>query len=523
MQFRMTGIGKDCAAPGSQVQPRVLRRVVRPDCIAWAEPVALPEKTDIRALLLVSERKRMNARPRTFGELKASEYPAFTVRDEMRKNLIRKLKSGEKIFPWLQGFEDTVVPQLVHAVLAGHDIILLGERGQAKSRILRALPTLLDDEIPVVKGSEINDSPFAPISLEARERLARDGDRTEIEWIGRDRRYGEKLATPDVSTADLIGEIDPVKVAEGRYLADERTIHYGIIPRTNRGIFAINELPDLPEKVQVALFNVLEERDFQIKGYRIRLPLDIMVVATANPEDYTNRGRIITPLKDRYESLVRTHYPLDRETEAAIIEAEQSRPVIGAMRASVPRYLLDIVAEFSRQAREHPAVDQRSGVSVRLSIANYETLVAAAEKRALLLGEEAAVPRISDLDNLAASSLGKLEFEMRGDDGDPMELFRKILGKAVLRVFGEWFELEQLHEVIAAFRQGWGVEVGETMPSADYVQGLDEIKGLRAAVEKAGAVASGEIAAAVEFIFEGLHLSGKLNKEVSEKGTTVYR
>ncbi len=464
----------------------------------------------------------MHTRPRTLGELKASEYPALSVRDEMRKNLIRKLRAGEKIFPWLQGFEDTVIPQLVNAILAGHDIILLGERGQAKSRILRALPTLLDDEIPIVKGSEVHDSPFTPVSFEAKERVAKNGDHTEIEWIGRDERYGEKLATPDVSTADLIGEIDPVKVAEGRYLADERTIHYGLIPRSNRGIFAINELPDLPEKVQVALFNVLEERDLQIKGYRIRLPLDIVVVATANPEDYTNRGRIITPLKDRYEALIRTHYPLERDTESAIVESESAQPPYGSVKASVPKYMRDIVTEFSRQARQHPQVDQRSGVSVRLSIANFETLVAAAEKRALLLGEESAVPRISDLDNLVSSTLGKLELEYKGEDGEPSDIFSKIMSKAIHQVFSEWFELDQLLEVIQAFRQGWGVEVSDTMPSADYVQGQDEIRGLKAAVEKTGARTAPEIAAAVEFIFEGLHLNGKLNKEQSGKGT-VYK
>ncbi len=464
----------------------------------------------------------MQARPRTLGELKASEYPALPVRDEMRKNLIRKLRAGERIFPWLQGFEETVVPQLVNAILAGHDIILLGERGQAKSRILRALPTLLDDEIPAVKGSEIADSPFAPVSLEARERVAKDGDRTEIEWIGRDRRYGEKLATPDVTTADLIGEIDPVKVAEGRYLADERTIHYGLVPRCNRGIFAINELPDLPEKVQVALFNVLEERDIQIKGYRIRLPLDIIVVATANPEDYTNRGRIITPLKDRYEALVRTHYPQDRATESAIIDAEAARPPAGALKAVIPLYMRDIVAEFSRQARTHPMIDQRSGVSVRLSIANYETLAAAAEKRALLGGEETAVPRISDLGSLASSSIGKLEFEYKGEDGDPVDVFNKIMAKAVHQVFAEHFQTDELQEVIASFRQGWGVEVSDQMPSAEYVQGLDEIKGLKAAVARLAPQSPGETAAAVEFIFEGLHLHGKLNKEQTRKGT-VYK
>lgn len=473
----------------------------------------------------------MHARPRTLGELKASEYPALSVRDEMRKNLIRKLKAGEQIFPWLLGFENTVVPQLINAILAGHDIILLGERGQAKSRILRALPTLLDDEIPVVKGSEVNDSPFAPISYEARERVQKDGDKTELDWVGRDHRYGEKLATPDVSTADLIGEIDPVKVAEGRYLADERTIHYGLIPRTNRGIFAINELPDLPEKVQVALFNVLEERDIQIKGYRIRLPLDIIVVATANPEDYTNRGRIITPLKDRYEALVRTHYPMERSIESSIVENEQVRPPFGAVKVAVPRYMRDIVTEFSRQARQHPHVDQRSGVSVRLSIANYETMIASAEKRALLLREDLAVPRISDLDSLASSTLGKLELEYKGEDSNPQEILGKIMDKAIHQVFGEWFELDQLQEVIQSFKQGWGVEVSDSMSSADYVQGQDEIKGLRAAVEKiagmtgdksAGAPAPAEIAAAVEFIFEGLHLNGKLNKESTGKGT-VYK
>ncbi len=461
-------------------------------------------------------------KPRTVGELKASEYQAVPVREEMKRNLIRKLRAQETLFPGIEGYADTAVPQLVNAILAGHNILLLGERGQAKTRIIRSLASLLDEWIPALKGSEINDSPYAPVSRDGKDRLAKDGDRCEIAWIGREERYAEKLATPDVTAADLIGEIDPIRVAEGRYLADERTIHFGLIPRTNRGIFAINELPDLPEKVQVSLFNVLEERDLQIKGYKIRLPLDVLIVATANPEDYTNRGRIITPLKDRYDALIRTHYPRERKIEVAVMEAERARVGQGPP-VRVPEFIREIVAEFTAQARRHPGIDQRSGVSVRVSISNYESIIANAERRALLTGEAEVAPRITDLRAILPSTLGKIELEYTGDDLNEAEVVEKILQKAVHAVFAERFNLEELSGVVAAFHEGWGVEVSDEMPSAGYLQGMDDIKGLRPAVAKLVPEGTpGLIASAIEFILEGLHLNNKLNKEVKD-GSVVYR
>ena len=461
---------------------------------------------------------------KTLGELKASEYQAAPIREEMRRNLIRKLRAREKLFPGVYGYEETVVPQLVNAVLAGHNILLLGERGQAKTRIIRSLTSLLDEWIPVIAGSEVNDSPFDPISSDGRERLSKEGDKLAIAWVSREERYAEKLATPDVSTADLIGEIDPIRVAEGRYLADERTIHFGLIPRTNRGIFAINELPDLPEKVQVALFNVLEERDVQIKGYKVRLPLDVMVVATANPEDYTNRGRIITPLKDRYDALIRTHYPRERSLEEQVIEGERHELSVPGMTQKVPEFMRKIVAELTGQARRSPAIDQRSGVSVRVSIANFESLLANAERRAILCEETEIVPRISDLRALVPSTMGKVELEYTGEEMSESELIGELLQKAIHTVFNETFKPQDLTEVVTAFNEGWGVEVSDEMPSAEYQQGVDQIKGLRAAVAKLVGKddSPGLTASAIEFILEGLHLSNKLNKEIKD-GSVVYR
>src|SRR4249919_1801736 len=301
--------------------------------------------------------------PGTLGELRASGWASVPVKEEIRANAVTKIAAGEPLFDGVLGYEDTVLPQLENALLAGHDIIFLGERGQAKTRIIRSLTTLLDEWMPIVAGSEINDDPYRPVSHHARLLVAERGDETPIEWVHRERRYGEKLATPDTSIADLIGEVDPIKVAEGRYLSDELTIHYGLVPRTNRSIFSINELPDLAERIQVGLLNVLEERDVQIRGYKVRLPIDLMLVASANPEDYTNRGRIITPLKDRFGAQIRTHYPLETELEMAIIDQE-ARALTGAgLQVSVPDFMTEIVAEISQLARRSPHVNQRSGVS----------------------------------------------------------------------------------------------------------------------------------------------------------------
>ncbi|MEC7666472.1 MAG: sigma 54-interacting transcriptional regulator, partial [Actinomycetota bacterium] len=336
--------------------------------------------------------------PATLGALRESGWVSRPVKEEVRENAVASISVGMPLFEGVLGYEETVMPQLENALLAGHDVIFLGERGQAKTRMIRSLVGLLDEWMPVVAGSEINDDPYAPVSRHARDLMAEHGDETPIAWVHRSERYGEKLATPDTSIADLIGEVDPIKVAEGRYLSDELTLHYGMVPRTNRGIFAMNELPDLAERIQVGLLNVLEERDIQIRGHRVRLPLDIMLVASANPDDYTNRGRIITPLKDRFGSQIRTHYPLEVDLEYSIMQQEATTTSVGGVTVEVPDYLGLVVAEFSHLARASSHVNQRSGVSVRLSVANYESLAANALRRGLRAGENPVVARVDDLD-----------------------------------------------------------------------------------------------------------------------------
>ena len=349
-------------------------------------------------------------KPKTIGALRCSHYRALTVREELRKNLISILKKGGPLFPGIVGFEDTVIPQLENAILAGQDMVLLGERGQAKSRLIRHLVNLLDEEIPIIAGCEINDDPYKPICKACQDRVRQGGDEVDIDWLPRDPRYSEKLATPDISIADLIGEVDPIKVAEGRYLSDELTIHYCLVPRTNRGIFSINELPDMAERIQVGMFNLMEERDVQIKGYRISMPLDVYVVATANPEDYTNRGRIITPLKDRYGAQIQTHYPRTIEDEITIMEQERSH-FPNETDIITPQYMKQIIAEITALARRSPDINQRSGVNVRVSISNYETLVSNALRRAIIQGEKKVSPRITDLPYIVASFVGKIELE----------------------------------------------------------------------------------------------------------------
>src|SRR5215212_8203149 len=374
------------------------------------------------------------AKPRTIGELRRSGYQVLSVKEEMRKNLMRRLREGGPLFPGIIGYDDTVIPQVENAILSGQDIIFLGERGQAKTRIARSLIQLLDDEVPIIAGSEINDNPYAPISALGRKMAEEMGDNLPIEWIPRETRYGEKLATPDITIADLIGEIDPIKVAEGRYLSDEETIHYGLIPRTNRGIFVINELPDLAERIQVGLLNILEERDVQIRGHKIRLPLDVYLVASANPEDYTNRGRIITPLKDRAGSQIRTHYPRTVEHEIEIMEQERMVFSDNGIEVTIPQYMREIVAELTHLARKHPDISQRSGVSVRVSVANYENLLSNAIKRAIRLNERQAAPRVSDLPALISSTAGKIELEAVGDARED-RVIEKLMQGAVLAVF----------------------------------------------------------------------------------------
>ena len=456
----------------------------------------------------------------TIGALRETSYRPKTVKQELRGNLISALGAKRPIFEGIVGYETTVIPQIENAILSGQDIILLGERGQAKTRIARKLIELLDETVPAIAGCEINDEPFAPICAACKYRIANDGDSVELVWLAPDQRYSEKLATPDISIADLIGEVDPIKVAEGRYLSDELTIHYGLVPRTHRGIFTLNELPDLAERVQVGLLNVMEERDVQIRGYKVRLPLDLYVVASANPEDYTNRGRIITPLKDRFGSQVRTHYPKKLDDEIAIMEAEQT--VFGdGVATQCPDYMKQIVAELTHLARQSSDVSQRSGVSVRVSICNYENILASALKRAIRLREEIAVPRVSDLGALAASTVGKIELESVGD-GNEEKLLGRLVQKAVHNVFGRRFGQPELDEVVAAFKAGASLHVSDAMPSDEYVKQLGQFPALRGAVVKLGATEAAAVASAVEFVLEGLHLAKKLNKDV-QPGRSRYR
>src|SRR5215213_2394970 len=452
------------------------------------------------------------ANPRTIGELRQSEYEVVSVKEEMRRNLARKIRAGEPLFPGIVGYEETVIPQLENAVMSGQDVILLGERGQAKTRIARALISLLDEATPAIAGCEISDNPYAPICQECRDKVAEHDDLVEIHWLPRDRRYGEKLATPDITIADLIGEVDPIKVAEGRYLSDELTIHYGLIPRTNRGIFAINELPDLAERIQVGLFNIMEARDIQIRGYRIRLSLDVFLVSSATPEDYTNRGRIITPLKDRYGVQIRTHYPRQIEHEISIMDQEAMR-FEDDLTITVPQYMKEIVAEVSRLARRSPDINQRSGVSVRASVADYESLLANAQRRAIQTGESEVVPRVSDMAYVIPAIAGKVEFETV-EDGKEEQILDKLIQGAVLAVFNRYFSVSDFEDVVTRFKSGISTEVGDMMPSSNYDRVVKQVEGLSAHVAKLEPNASPAVQASiVEFILEGLHLNKRLNKD----------
>jgi len=465
-----------------------------------------------------------DSRPTTLRELRASGWVSRPVKEEMRLNAVARISSGQPLFEGVLGYEDTVMPLLENAILAGHDVIFLGERGQAKTRMIRSLTGLLDEWMPIVAGSEINDDPYEPISKHARDLVADRGDDTPIAWVHRDMRFGEKLATPDTSIADLIGEVDPIKVAEGRYLSDELTLHYGLVPRTNRGIFAINELPDLSERIQVGLLNVLEERDVQIRGYKIRLPLDVLLVASANPEDYTNRGRIITPLKDRFGSQIRTHYPLDADTEVEIVRQEARPPSVGDITVAVPHYMERVVATFSQLARSSSQVNQRSGVSVRLSVSNYEVMAANALRRGLRIGETYVVPRVCDLDAFAAASGGKIEVEAL-EDGREGQVLRDLVKSAVLTVFREMVSPQYSVDIVTAFEEGAVVSTGEDVPSATQAALADQIPALQPAIGEltGGDTSAAAVAAAVEFVLEGLHLSKRLNKDASSVSGGTYR
>ncbi|MGZ8580750.1 MAG: sigma 54-interacting transcriptional regulator [Actinomycetota bacterium] len=455
--------------------------------------------------------------PTTLGALRASGFLDRTVKQELRDNLLAKLASGDDLFPGLVGFEGTVLPALERGILAGHDLILLGERGQAKTRLVRALVQLLDEFAPAVEGTETNDHPYRPISAHGRALLGEHGDDTPITWIHRDDRYAEKLATPDTSVGDLIGDVDPIKVAEGRYLGDEGTIHYGLIPRTNRGIVAINELPDLPERIQVSLFNILEERDVQIRGYRIRLPLDMLLVATANPDDYTHRGRIVSPLKDRFGTQIRTHYPETLREEIRIMDQEAAW-IDGAVPLRVPIFMKEVVAALTAELRRSAHVNHRSGISVRYSIGNLETLQAAAVRRAARAGEPEAVPRVVDLPAVLMSSEGRVEFDTI-EEGRETDILLRAMRTAELEVFRRRLSGYDFAPLLERFDEGLAVDTGELTPASDLLDAIGDLPGLAKLLERLGVEeeSPGVAASALEFALEGLYLSRRLNKDGGDR------
>jgi magnesium chelatase subunit I len=460
----------------------------------------------------------------TLGELRATGHEHKTVKAEIRDNLLARLAAGEPPFPGILGFDDTVLPEVERALLAGHDLVLLGERGQGKTRLIRTISGLLDEWTPVVAGCEINDHPYAPVCVRCERLVAELEDNTPVAWKRRDERYGEKLATPDTSVGDLIGDVDPIKVAEGRTLGDPETVHYGLVPRTNRGVFSVNELPDLAERIQVALLNVLEERDIQVRGYQLRLPLDLLLVASANPEDYTNRGRIITPLKDRFGAEVRTHYPLRLADEVALIRQEAVLGWPGSPFAApvVPDHLLEVVARFTRLVRDSPQVDQRSGVSARFAVAAAETVAASAVRRAAVTGEAQAVARICDLPAVVPASRGKVEFEA-AEEGRELEVLAHLLRKATADAFRALLAGVDLTGLQSRFDEGATVETGDLVPAAELLARLGTVPGLAALLAKLGIEeeSPGLAAAAVEFALEGLHLNRRLSKD-AVPGRTVY-
>ena len=470
---------------------------------------------------------------RTLGQLKASGYRPLSVKDELRKNVIAKLKKGEELFPGILGYRETVLPQIVHGILSKHDMLFLGLRGQAKTRILRMLPALLDDFIPALVGTEINDDPINPITTTGRRIVAEQGDEAAIEWIPRSARYHEKLATPDVTIADLIGEIDLVKHAQGRYLSDESTMHFGLIPRTNRGIFAINELPDLGPKIQVGLFNILEERDIQIRGYPIRLNLDVCMVFSANPEDYTNRGRIVTPLKDRIGSVIRTHYPASAAEGIEIVKQNAwldraHETAESGVEVVVPAYIHDILEEFVRQARTSPHINQSSGVSVRCSIANAENVVSSAERRGILSGEKRAVARVDDLAFVSSSSRGKLELMLAEGEGAEDKLIGALVGEAVKSVFARHADFNKYDEIALQFKGGVTLQVGDDVPTETMLENYTHIKGLRQAAYDLtrdlglDAKDPAMLVSIGEFILESLYVNNRLSKGLL-RGKMVFR
>ncbi len=456
--------------------------------------------------------------PATIGQLRASGHCPRSVKAEIRENLVQALRSGENPFPGIVGFDETVLPDVQRALLAGHDFVLLGERGQGKTRLMRTVVGLLDEWSPVISGCEIHDDPHAPICSRCRALVLADGDDVPIEWRHRDDRYTEKLATPDTSVGDLVGDVDPTKVAEGRTLGDPETIHYGLLPRANRGVFALNELPDLAERIQVALFNVLEERDIQVRGYAVRLPLDVLVLASANPEDYTNRGRIITPLKDRFGAEVRTHYLDDVDEEVTLTRQEAE------LVAAVPEHVLEIIARLVMELRTSSSIDQRSGVSARFAIAAAESTAASALRRAALTGESDAVARIGDLADVLPTLRGKVEFEM-GEEGRELEVIGHLLRLATAATFRDRVAGSDLSGFTTHFEDGSTVETGDLVPAMALLEQLGTTPGLAAVLERVGideeSVSPGQVAAAVEFVLEGLHLTRRLSK-IQADGQTIY-
>ncbi len=460
-------------------------------------------------------------RATTLADLRATGHVHKSVKAEMRDNLLARLAAGDDTFPGVLGFEATVVPEVERALLAGHDMVLLGERGQGKTRLVRTMVGLLDEWTPVVAGCEINDHPYDPVCVRCRRLVAVEGDRTPIAWKHRSERYGEKLATPDTSVGDLIGDVDPIKVAEGRTLGDPETVHYGLVPRTNRGIFSVNELPDLAERIQVALLNVLEERDIQVRGYTLRLPLDLLVVASANPEDYTNRGRIITPLKDRFGAEVRTHYPLSLVDELRVLRQEALLDWPGTT-VVVPDHLLEVVARYTRLVRDSPQVDQRSGVSARFAVASAETVAASAVRRAAVTGEPVAVARVCDLPCVVSASRGKVEFES-SEEGRETEVLAHLLRKATAETFRARLAGLDLSGLQGRFAKGGTVETGDLVPAAVLLARLGPVPGLAQLLQRLGGESEspGLAAAALEFALEGLHLNRRLAKD-DVGGRTVY-
>ncbi|RZT25749.1 magnesium chelatase subunit I [Mycobacterium sp. BK558] len=458
-----------------------------------------------------------NDLPRTVGELRASGHRERSVKAEIRENLLAALSSGataEQIWPGILGFDDTVIPQLERALIAGHDIVLLGERGQGKTRLLRALSGLLDEWTPVIAGAELGEHPYSPITPESIRRAADSGEDLPISWRHRSERYTEKLATPDTSVADLVGDIDPIKVAEGRSLGDPETIAYGLIPRAHRGIVAVNELPDLAERIQVAMLNVMEERDIQVRGYTLRLPLDVLVVASANPEDYTNRGRIITPLKDRFGAEIRTHYPLELDAEVGVISQEAH------LAAEVPPYLLAILARFARALRESTAIDQRSGVSARFAIAAAETVAASARHRAALLGEQDPVARVVDLGTVIDVLRGKLEFES-GEEGREQAVLEHLLRRATAETAQRLLGGIDVGPIVTAVENGSPVTTGERVSAREVLAALPEVSAVAEIQRRLEASSEGQRAAAIELALEALYLAKRIDK-VSGEGETVY-